>query len=209
MNTTRRILAAPAGGLLLALTAVPDALASPLRPPPPRPPGWNKHPPLPAHTHTAVTGGMAGWQITLIVAAAVLLAALTVTAYRIRATRRRVTASPARAPHEPSILGRERPGGERPGLVPTAPGQAVRTIARVSSDCLLPRASVPGKAGEDLALNVVTNKCPYQASPQRGSPHPGGFCVCVRSGRGPERTHTRTGRTGRNHWPANRKGQFM
>jgi hypothetical protein len=95
MNTTWRILATLAGGLLLALAAVPAALASPLRPPPPRPPGWNKHPPLPAHTHAAVTGGMPGWQITLIVAAAVLLAALAVTAYRMRATRRRETASPA------------------------------------------------------------------------------------------------------------------
>jgi hypothetical protein len=37
-----------------------------------------------------------GWQITLIVAAAALLAAaLVVTAYRMRATRHRVTASPA------------------------------------------------------------------------------------------------------------------
>jgi hypothetical protein len=64
--------------------------------PPPRPPGWNKHPPLPAHAHTLVTGGMPGWQIALIAAGAALLAAaLTVIAYRMRTARRRVTVSAA------------------------------------------------------------------------------------------------------------------
>jgi hypothetical protein len=64
--------------------------------PPPGPPGWNKHPPLPAHAHTLVTGGMPGWQITLIaVGAALLAAALAVTAYRMRTARRRVTVSAA------------------------------------------------------------------------------------------------------------------
>ena len=71
---------------------------------PPLPPRWNKHPPLPpghihqpvhqapvpVPVHTVGIGGMPGWQITLIAAAAALLAAaLTVTAYRIRAARRR------------------------------------------------------------------------------------------------------------------------
>jgi hypothetical protein len=103
----RRLSAALAGlaGALLAVAAPPAALA---RPGPPRPwqlqhqpvhslpPGWNKHPPLPAHIQTAATGGMPGWQITLIAAAAVVLAAvLAVMAYRIRAARRRVTASTA------------------------------------------------------------------------------------------------------------------
>jgi hypothetical protein len=55
-------------------------------------------PPLPAHTHTVATGGMPGWQITLIAAAAVLLAAaLALTVYRIRDARRRVMASTAQA----------------------------------------------------------------------------------------------------------------
>jgi hypothetical protein len=64
--------------------------------PPPGPPGWNKHPPLPAHAHTLVTGGLPGWQITLIaVGAALLAAALAVTAYRMRTARRRVTVSAA------------------------------------------------------------------------------------------------------------------
>jgi len=62
----------------------------------PRPPGWNKHPPLPVHAHTLATGGMPGWQIILIaVGAALVAAALTVTAYRMRAARRRVTVSTA------------------------------------------------------------------------------------------------------------------
>jgi hypothetical protein len=73
---------------------VPAALAS--GQPPHPPPGWYKHPPLPAHAHTAAAGGMPGWQVTLIAAAAVLLAAaLAVIVYRIRGARRRVTASTA------------------------------------------------------------------------------------------------------------------
>jgi hypothetical protein len=40
------------------------------------PPGWNKHPPLPAHAHALATSGMPGWQITLIAAATVLAAAV-------------------------------------------------------------------------------------------------------------------------------------
>jgi hypothetical protein len=64
----------------------------------PRPgsPGWDKHPPLPAPAHAAVTAGMPGWQIALIVAGAALVAgALAVLAYRARTARRRVTVSAA------------------------------------------------------------------------------------------------------------------
>jgi hypothetical protein len=85
MNRIRRILAALAG-IVLALAATPAAFASL----PPLPPGWNKHPPLPAHTHVAVIGGMPGWQITLIaVGAALLTAAIAVLLDRARAARRR------------------------------------------------------------------------------------------------------------------------
>jgi hypothetical protein len=60
------------------------------------PPGWNKHPPLPAHAHALATGGMPGWQISLIAAAAtVLAAAVVVLLARARAARRRAAASPA------------------------------------------------------------------------------------------------------------------
>jgi hypothetical protein len=59
------------------------------------PPGWNKHPPLPAHVHALATGGMPGWQITLIATAAVVLAAAVVLLARARTARRRAEASPA------------------------------------------------------------------------------------------------------------------
>lgn len=71
MNPVRaiRYLACMLAGLAVTFAAaVPAALAS--TPPgrtrplswadPPLPPGWNKHPPLPAHAHGRVTGGMPG-----------------------------------------------------------------------------------------------------------------------------------------------------
>jgi hypothetical protein len=113
MNPIRRVrrlaaaLAGLAGALLAFAAAAPAALARPGPPRPwqlrqqpvhPLPPGWYKHPPLPAHAQPAAAGGMPGWQITLIAAAAVLVAAaLAVTVYRITAARRRVTASTAQA----------------------------------------------------------------------------------------------------------------
>ena len=96
MNRIQRICRCLAGltsrvGVLLAYgVAVPAALVTGR----PEPPGWNKHPPLPARSHPVVTGGMPGWQITLI-AAALLSAVLAVIVYRMRAARRRVTASAA------------------------------------------------------------------------------------------------------------------
>jgi len=59
-------------------------------------PGPAAPPPLPAHAPTPVTGGMPSWQITLLVAGAVLLAAaLAAAAYRIRSARQRVSTSTA------------------------------------------------------------------------------------------------------------------
>ena len=56
--------------------------------------GLHQQPPLPAHAHAAITGGISGWQIALIAAGAALLsAALTVICYRVRDARRRVTVS--------------------------------------------------------------------------------------------------------------------
>jgi hypothetical protein len=48
---------------------------------PPRPPGWNKHPPLPdpARVHAALAGAIPGWQLTLMAATVVLLAATLIT----------------------------------------------------------------------------------------------------------------------------------
>jgi hypothetical protein len=97
MNRIHRIIAAIAtlAGALTAMAAAPAAYASlphgyggpAASTPLPRPPGWNKHPPLPpghvagsAHqatvpVHTVVIGGMPGWQIALIAAAAALAGA--------------------------------------------------------------------------------------------------------------------------------------
>jgi hypothetical protein len=93
----RRLAAALAGlaGALLGLAAAaPAALAS--GQPPHPPPGWNKHPPLPAHFHTVVVSGMPGWQITLIAVGAALLAAtVAVAADRARASRRKAITAAA------------------------------------------------------------------------------------------------------------------
>jgi hypothetical protein len=90
MNRIQRclgVLAALSGGALLALAAAAPAALATL--PPPVPGG------TPA-THTIVTGGMSGLQITLIAAAAALLAAvLAVLLDRARATRRHMTAPSA------------------------------------------------------------------------------------------------------------------
>jgi hypothetical protein len=76
MNPVRRLAAALAGlaGALLAVAAAaPAALARPF---PPRPPGWDKHPPPPgAGIRIVIAGGMPGWQIALIAIGAALLAA--------------------------------------------------------------------------------------------------------------------------------------
>ena len=64
--------------------------------PPPEPPGWNKHPPLPVQIHTVVVGGMPGWQIALIAAGAALLAAVVaVLLDRARRARRDVLSAAA------------------------------------------------------------------------------------------------------------------
>ena len=77
----RRLAAAPAGVLLAFAGAAPAALAQQL---PPRPPGWDRHSPLPpSHwdepvnipVRTVIIGGMPGWQIAVIAIGAALLAA--------------------------------------------------------------------------------------------------------------------------------------
>jgi hypothetical protein len=79
MNLIRAI-RRPAGILLwlatvalASLTAAPAALAAPR----PRPSGWNKHPPPPAHVHPLATA-IPGWQLTLMAVTIVLLAAVVV-----------------------------------------------------------------------------------------------------------------------------------
>jgi len=53
----RRVAAALAGLAAALLATATPAFAVP---PPPEPPGWNKHPPLPSQVHTVVIGGMPG-----------------------------------------------------------------------------------------------------------------------------------------------------
>jgi len=74
MNPVRPLtaLAGLAGVLLGFASAAPAALARPF---PPRPSGWDKHPPSGAGIHVVVVGGMPGWQIALIAIGAALLAA--------------------------------------------------------------------------------------------------------------------------------------
>jgi len=82
-----------AGALLALCAGAASASAAALAPQ-----GGDPHgrPGLPAHTHPPVTGGMPGWQITLLVAGAVLLAAaLAAAAHRIRSARQRVSTSTA------------------------------------------------------------------------------------------------------------------
>jgi len=100
LHTIRRramILTGLTGALLaFCAGAAPAAFASVLGGDPHGRPGLVSppEPPLP-QTHALATGGMPGWQIALIVAAALLGAALAVTVQRLRAARRRVTVSTA------------------------------------------------------------------------------------------------------------------
>jgi hypothetical protein len=93
MNRIQRclgVLAALSGALFAVAAAAPAALAT-LPPPDPGEPGV-----VPPAIHTIVTGGMPGWQITLIaVAAALFTAAAAVLADRAWAARRHVTAPSA------------------------------------------------------------------------------------------------------------------
>ena len=57
------------------------------------PPGWNNHPPLPAHSQPVISGGLPGWQATLIAATAALIAsALAANVCRMRGARRHAAA---------------------------------------------------------------------------------------------------------------------
>jgi hypothetical protein len=95
-------LAALAAALLTTAAAGPAAFAAPTVPPPVSGPPAAAHlhqlahqAPAPVPVHTIVVGGMPGWQIALIAAAAALLAAtVAVLADRAR-TARRQAADPA------------------------------------------------------------------------------------------------------------------
>jgi hypothetical protein len=71
MNRIRSIHAAMAtlAGALLALVGAPAAFAS-------KPPGYGRPATTPTTVHVIATGGMPGWQITLIAVGAALVAAI-------------------------------------------------------------------------------------------------------------------------------------
>jgi hypothetical protein len=92
IHVIRRLAAVLAGlaGALLAFTAAPTAAFAVHVPPPGGGTGTVQAPP---QVQTIVTGGMPGWQITLIaVAAAVVAATVAVIVDRTRASRRHLTA---------------------------------------------------------------------------------------------------------------------
>jgi len=98
MNRIRRIAAVLAGlAAIAAVFAVTGPAAFAMQVPAPGQPGTHpagRAPAIPARIHTVVTGGIPGWQITLIAAAAALLAAvLAVLLDRAFAVRRRTTAN--------------------------------------------------------------------------------------------------------------------
>ena len=120
MNRLRRICRSVYGlsrraGLLIAFAAPAVLWADP-----PLPPGWNKylhlptglqhavrfppsrakHPPLPAHSHTVVIGGVPGWHTTLILAAAAVLAAAVVVILT-RPRQSHAARQPTRGPLQP------------------------------------------------------------------------------------------------------------
>jgi anti-sigma-K factor RskA len=85
-----------AAALAAAVMVAPAAFAATRVYPPPQPPPGvlSRYEPVlvphtvPAHTHAAVTGGLAGWQITLIaVGVAILAAIVAVLLHRARAAR--------------------------------------------------------------------------------------------------------------------------
>jgi hypothetical protein len=77
-----------AAALAAAVMGAPAAFAATRMYTPPEPPPGplSRFEPV-AHTFNGVTGGLTGWQITLIAAGAALAAALPVLAYRARAAR--------------------------------------------------------------------------------------------------------------------------
>ena len=83
------VLAGLGGALLVLGTMAPAALA---HLPPPEPPGTGVISPPPVVTHTVISGGMPGWQISLIAVGAALCAAVVaVLLDRALAARRQLT----------------------------------------------------------------------------------------------------------------------
>jgi hypothetical protein len=70
------VLTGLAAALAVAVAGAPAAFAATGTYPPPDPVSRYEPTPVLGHTHAAVTGGMAGWQIALIAVGAAILAAV-------------------------------------------------------------------------------------------------------------------------------------
>jgi len=121
------------GAAVLAVTA---AAAAALATPRPKPPGWNKHPPLPGHIHAAVTG-MPGWQITLIAITAAVLAVAVNAPRPGLGTRRKTGIRPTRPGMDDQPL-RNLLDGALAGEPPIGP--VAQNALKRASDC----AAAPG-----------------------------------------------------------------
>ena len=129
------VIAAGLAGAVVAFTAGPAALAaaSPRRArllswaDPPLPPGWNKHPrlPDPARVHTALAGGIPGWQLTLMALTFVLLAATLVAIAYPGPGRTPVDERPHRLSDDP-VRRRADPQGQPAALAQPAPARQDR-----------------------------------------------------------------------------------
>jgi hypothetical protein len=78
MNHSRRIRHSLSGVPRRASLLIASAAPAVLWADPPLPPGWTKHLPLPVHVHPLATGGIPGWQLTLMAVTVILLAATSV-----------------------------------------------------------------------------------------------------------------------------------
>jgi hypothetical protein len=171
-----RILAALAAAALAVTITTAAALATP-RPTPPGwnkhppvpaspqptlryPPGWNKHPPLPAHLHALATGGMPGWQIALIAAAVLASALAALLLARARAARRRTAASPAwpatscltgHQPAAPTTPGRRAQARHRRPQGPTAGPLPERRPPVVNANDAAPTGLTTAHTGSPVA----------------------------------------------------------
>jgi hypothetical protein len=138
-----RILATLAAAALTVTATTAAALAAPR----PRPPGWNKHPPLPAspqpalrfppgwnkhpllpdpaRVHAALSGGIPGWQLTLMAVTVVLLAA-TLVAIAYPGPGRTAAGEPAHRRSDDPLRRSADPQGQPAALARSAPADRGR-----------------------------------------------------------------------------------
>jgi len=140
------VLVAGLAGAVVAFAAVPAALASASPRPawplswadPPLPPGWNKHPrlPDPARVHTALAGGIPGWQLTLMAVTIVLFVATLVAIANPGLGRTQTDERTHRLSEDP-IRHRADPQGQPAALVQPRPANTTEPPSRESTQARL------------------------------------------------------------------------